>query len=156
MNGLLSKVFLGILAASIIVFLFLTYYSWTWLQSIGNPRAAAEGYLYHSFVAWPFLWLSSIVLLAIGNALLWTTRRGWAMWLTLAYFAAALIIRTFWLERSFAAFMTDNGLGETTSVLGPLLAAVLIVIAAAIVFFNQFLVLRMQEKVYGTAPSAEE
>ena len=46
-----SKIYLAILAVAVVVMAFFTYYAWSWLQSIGQPVAAAAGYDYHSRLA---------------------------------------------------------------------------------------------------------
>lgn len=145
-----NKIYLAALALSLAVMAFFTVYSLSWLQSIGDPRAAAAGFEYHSAASWPFLWISAIALLLIGNAVLWTTRRSWAMWLTFIYLGFFIAARFFWLERSFESFQTEHGLAAGGISFGPFFAVIMIVVIAAIVFFDQFFVVRMHEKMYPT------
>lgn len=42
-----NKVYLALLAIGILVGGFFSYYAWSWLQSIGDPRAAWEAFNYH-------------------------------------------------------------------------------------------------------------
>lgn len=144
-----SKIYLAFLALSLAVMAFFTIYSLSWLQSIGDPRAAAAGFDYHSQLSWPVLWISSIVLLVIANAVLWTTRRSWAMWITFIYLAGFIAVKFFWLEPAFSAFQASQA-SSGRGVLFPFFAVVIIVVLAAIVFFNQFFVVRMLEKMYPT------
>ncbi len=148
-----SKIYLAILAVAIVVMAFFTFYSWSWLQSIGLPAAAVAGYEYHAELAWPALWILTIALLVLGNAVLWASGRAWAMWITFIYFAAFVIIRYFWLDKAFLGFRTTHGLTDSSFSVAPLMAVILVVLMAAIVFFDQFIVLRLRTKTY---PSAEK
>ncbi|MFT3744619.1 MAG: hypothetical protein QM785_10050 [Pyrinomonadaceae bacterium] len=120
---MLSKIYLVILGLSLIAMGFFIFYSWSWLQSIGLPAAAAAGYEYHAGLAWPFLWITTIILMVVGNAVLWATNRSWAMWTTFLYFAAMVITRFFWLDQAYVQFRQTNRLSDQTITLGPLLAA---------------------------------
>jgi hypothetical protein len=150
-----SKIYLSVLGLSLLVMAFFTYYGWSWLQSIGSPQAAFEGYAYHAAISWPLLWASTCVLLLLGNVLLWATARSWAMWTTLVYFAVGVIVKYFWLEKAAAAFRTANGLAPESLFLGPLLAVVIIFVAAAVVFFNYFLLLRLHQRTFPPQPVKE-
>lgn len=143
-----TKIYLACLALALAVMAFFTVYSLSWLQSIGDPRAAVAGFEYHASVSWPFLWISSIALLVIGNAVLWTTRRSWAMWISFLYIAIFIAVKFFWLDSAFLAFEMANSPSGSGRSFGPLIAPVMIVVIAAIVFFNQFFVVRMLEKMY--------
>lgn len=143
-----SKIYLSVLGLSLIVMAFFTFYGWSWLQSIGAPQAAFEGYLYHAGVSWPLLWITAAVLLLLANAVLWSTARSWAMWTTLVYFAAGVVLKYFWLERAAASFVTANRLAPETLSFGPLLAVVIIFVAAAVVFFDYFLVLKLYQRTF--------
>lgn len=156
-----SKIYLALLAVSVLLMSFFCFYAWSWLQSIGDPRAASAGYEYHIGLAWPLLWISSILLLVLGNAVLWTTRRSWAMWTAFIYIAVFMLLRFFWLDRSHAAFLESHSLAPATLNFGPVFAAIMIVVLAAVVFFDQFLVLRLHERMYpppvpDEAPTPEE
>lgn len=148
-----SKIYLAVLAVAFLGMAFFTFYSWSWLQSIGLPAAAVAGYEYHARLAWPSLWFATIILLVLGNAILWTSGRAWAMWLTFIYFSAFALTRYFWLDRVFLEFRTVNGLTDSSFSAAPLMAVILVVVMAAIVFFDQFIVLRLRAKTY---PAAEK
>ncbi len=143
-----NKIYLAVLAVAIVVMCFLTLYSHSWLGSIGAPKTTSE--FYEFWIGWNsvFLWLSSLVLLILANILLWKTRRAWALWTTFLYFALFSVTRYFWLEPSFFAFKKANGLWQGELSLSPFLGVILIVIAVVIVFFNQFLNLRLNERMY--------
>ncbi|HRI04204.1 MAG TPA: hypothetical protein PLL77_10715 [Pyrinomonadaceae bacterium] len=151
-----SKIYLAILAVACLVMAFFTFYSWSWLQSIGLPAAAVAGYEYHSGLAWPVLWIATIALLVLGNAVLWASERAWAMWVTFLYFSVFVIIRYFWLDQAFFQFKKTNGLFDGSFSIAPLMAVILVVIMAAIVFFDQFIVLRLRAKTYPTAAQNDE
>jgi len=145
-----SKIYFIILGLSAAMMAFFTYYSSSWLESIGIPGAAAAGYDYHSNLAWPALWISAAVLLLLGNAVLWNNGKAWAVWTTFAYFAVAVAIRYFWLEPASTAFRRMHGLADGGFSAGPFFAVILIVVMAIAVFVDQFLVIRMRAKSYPT------
>lgn len=150
-----SKLYLALLAIAILVMAFFTFYSWSWLQSIGLPTAAVEGYEYHSGLAWVFLWLSSVVLLLWGNAILWLTRSAWAMWATLIYFAVFMLMTYFWLGEAAFNFKKQSGLGTGSFSLGPVLGVIFVIGAAVLIFLNQFIVVQLQRKMYPATVAAD-
>lgn len=77
------------------------------------------------------------------------------MWVTLAYFAVFVLVKYFWLERSFADFLRSNNFADTPVWGGPFLAVVLCIIFGAIVFFDQFLIVRLSDKMYPPPVEAE-
>ncbi len=153
------RIYVASLAISLSVMAFFSYYSWSWLQSIGQASAAAAGYEYHAEIAWPLLWITTVVLILLGSAALWTTNRSWAMWVTFCYFAIMVVVRFFWLDQAYTQFQNMNNLTGNSFSLGPFLAVILIAVVAAIVFFSQFIVLRVRAKmeppVYEVSPASE-
>ena len=145
---MLSKIYLAILVLSLVAMGFFVFYSWSWLQSIGLPAAASQGYEYHAGLAWPLLWITTIALLGLANAILWATNRSWAMWVTFVYFTAMVVLRFFWLEQAYFAFRKTNNLFDGSFALGPFVAVIMIVVMAAIVFFDQFIIVRLRQKMY--------
>jgi len=139
-----NKIYLGVLAAAVLVMCFLTFYSYSWLGSIGNPADAIAGYDYYARLGTIFLSISSVILLILANVILWNSRRGWALWTTLAYLAIFVILRTFWVEKARYNFQYPDSLFFTPALVG----AILIIIAGIIVFFNQLVNLRLNEKMY--------
>ncbi len=138
-----NKIYFAVMAAAIVVMCFFTFYANSWFASIGNPQTALEGYQYYAGLGSAALWISTAVLLILANVILWNTRRGWAFWTTLAYFAAFVILRTFWLEKMRYNFQNSDSFFFT-----PIVGVILIIGAGAIVFFNQLLNLRLNEKMY--------
>lgn len=149
-----NKIYAASLVGASIVMILLSYFAYDWLHSIGSPRTALGQYAFYSAASWTFLWVSAAALLAIANVILWSFRSAWAMWATLAYFIVFLALRLFWLDRAAASFLTENRLSDGGPAIGGFFAAVLAILAAAIVYFNQFLVLRMNERMYA-APGGD-
>ncbi len=145
---MLNKVYLAVLAIAVAVMAFFTFYAWSWLQSIGLPQAAVAGFVYHSTCAATSLWIFVLLLLILANAVLWTTGRAWAMWVTFLFFALFALISNFWMNRMFIDYQQqhfgmDDGLSS-----GPFLGAIMIIIMGLFVFADQFLLVRVQQKMY--------
>lgn len=138
-----NKIYLAVLALAFVVMCFFTFYANSWLGSIGNPKDALAGY--HHYAGWSstILVVSSLILLIIANVILWTTRRAWAIWITFVYFTIFVVLRTFWLEKSRYNFENSDSLFFT-----PIVGVILIIAGGAAVFFNQFLNLRLSERMY--------
>ena len=148
---MLNKIYFTVLGVAILVMCFFTFYANSWLGSIGNPKDALEGYYYYAGLGSTFLWISSAVLLILANVILWTTQRGWATWTTLTFFAIFVILRAFWLEKARYNFQNSDTLFFT-----PIVGVILIIVAGAIIFFNQFLNLRLHEKMYPPKPTDDD
>jgi hypothetical protein len=142
-----NKIYTAVLGISFVLLAGLIFYSYTWLQSPTKPVDVAANYDYYSNVGWMFLWISSLILLVIANVVLWTTRNAWAMWATFLYFALFMLIQTLWLDQSFFNFKQQNGLAASALSLGVFSGIFFLIPAAAIVFFNQFIVKRMRDKM---------
>lgn len=148
-----NKIFIAALVIVLLPICFLTFYAHSWLGSIGDPRIAIDNFTYYAGLAWLWLWISSIALLVLANIVLWQTRKAWAMWTTAVYFGIFLLLRAFWLDFASFGFMSANNLPFGIAAIGPFLTLIMFAIAVAIVFFNQFIVVRMSEKMY--PPPAE-
>jgi len=142
-----NKIYTAVLGISFVLMAGLIFYSNTWLQSPTKPADVVANYNNYSNIGWMFFWASSIILLILANVVLWTTRNAWAMWATFLYFALFILIQTFWLGESFSRYKQENGLGETGLSTGVFLGVILSGLAAVIVFFNQFLVKQMRDKM---------
>ena len=138
---------MAVLGVSIVLIAGLTFYSYTWLQSVAAPVNVVQSYDYYSNIGWMFLWISSIILLVLANVVLWITGNAWAMWATFLYFALFMLIRTLWLDHSFFSYQQQNGLTNKAFFLGAFSGILFCVLAAVIVFFNQFIVKRMRDKM---------
>jgi len=151
-----NKIYTAVLGISFVLMAGLIYYSYTWLQSSTKPADVITNYGYYSNFAWMFFWISSIILLILANVVLWTTRNAWAMWATFLYFALFMLIQTFWLGESFSRYKQENNLSEAGLSTGIFLGVILSGLAAVIVFFNQFLIKRMREKMFVQAQPVTE
>ena len=153
---MLSKVYLALLAVAILVMTALTYFSYSWLQSISNPINVVENYQTYSGISWSALWISFIALLVFANFLLWKTRRGWALWASLFFFVGFVVIQMFFVDQAFFTYQKENGLTEKSFFLTPVLGVAICGVAAIGIFFDQFLVSRMRDKMFGETADSEE
>lgn len=149
-----NKIYLTVLGLSSALMAFFTYYSWSWLESVGRPADAVSGYEYHSGLAFTVLSVSGVVLLALANGVLWASQRAWAIWATFAYVAVFLLIKYFWLGESYFRFNTENGLANSSYSFGPVFGVILIIVCALIVFANQFISVRLYQRMYATIDTA--
>ncbi len=151
-----NKIYTGILGISFLLMAGLVYYSYSWLQSVSAPPNVVQNYDYYANLSWMFLWISSLLLLVVANAVLWTTRNAWAMWTTFLYFGFFILIQKLWLDQLFFNFKQRNELTDSAISLGIFSGILLFVLAAAIVFSNQFIVKRMHDKMFAqTQPAIE-
>ncbi|MFN2501485.1 MAG: hypothetical protein ABR530_05685 [Pyrinomonadaceae bacterium] len=151
-----SKAYLGTLVLAVAKMAFFSYYSWSWLQSIGMPAAAAAGYEYHSRLASVTLPIATVVLLMLANGVFWETERAWAIWSSFTFFATFIVIRYFWLDRSFIDYSNQNGLTDRRYSFAPILAVVLLAIGGIVAFTNQFLLIRLRQRAYQSTPISAE
>lgn len=150
---MLNKIFLGVFAAAVIGMSILTFYAHRQLQSIGfKPEVIAENFSGADALNWNFLWFSTLALFVLANVVLWTSRRAWALWLTLGYFAVFTLIETWWLGGLFSTYERTNNLTSAGSIGSYVFGAVLCILAAIVVFFSQFLIVRLRDRIHPTAP----
>ncbi len=145
---MLNRIFFATLAASLGIVGVLEFYGYTWLGSIGDPRAAYEGFRYYQSAAWAALWVSAVVLLAIANVILWSTRRAWAMWSAFGFFGLFIVIRFFATGPAGAALYRTLDATASGFDLSPFLGVAIVALAAAIVYFDQYLLLRLLDRMY--------
>lgn len=145
-----NKIYTGALGISFLLTAGLIYYSYTWLQSIAAPQNVVQNYENYSHNGWIFLWISSAVLLILANVVLWTTGNAWAMWATFVYFAIFILAQTFWLDQSFLHYRQQNNLTNSTFSLGIFSGVLFAGLAGVIVFFDQYIVKRMRDKMFQT------
>ncbi len=144
-----NKIYLIILAAAALVSGVLAYFAVSKLQSSGfAPATIAENYGYYANLGSIFLWISTAVLLIAANVVLWKSRKSWALWTTLLYFAAFTVLQTFWLAQSFFRYQQENKLTDNILSLSPVLGVSFVILMAIFVFFNQYLVKRLHDKMY--------
>ena len=151
---MMSKLYLGLLAISALLVGFFTWYSWSWLQSIGLPAAAVDGFKYNDGIAWTLLIASSLILLIFANVYLWYTRRAWPLWTTFLYFSVFILIRYFLIIPQYREFHIDNGM-ESGFKLGHLFGAILVIAAAIFTFCDQFAILQLHRTMYPAAAVPE-
>ncbi len=150
-----NKIYTAVLGILFVLMAGLTFYSYSWLQSVGAPVNVVQNYDYYSNIGWMFLCISSLVLLVLANVVLWTTRNAWAMWATFLYFAFFTLIQTLWLDQSFFNYQQQNGLAGRAFSLGAFSGILFCGLAAAIVFFNQFIAKRMRDKMFQPQSATE-
>ncbi len=150
-----NKIFIGTIAFFSILVSFFTYYSWSWLQSIGSPPAAIEGYAYNSSLGWTSFWIGTIILLIIANIVLLKTEKAWALWATFGFFALFVIAKYFWVGLTAIEFERENSLPVSGSILGPFLAVILCLIFGAFVYADQLLAVKLLRRIY-PSPDIEE
>ena len=146
-----NKIYSVILAIAVLAMGVLLAFQYSWLQSKTAPKDVIAQYEFYSNISWLFLLFSLLVLLIAGNVVLWKTGRAWAVWTSLLYFAVFMLAHTFWLENSFFRYKQENTAENSLISWSPLLGVVLIALAAIIVFFNQYLVKRMSNKMLPAA-----
>lgn len=147
---MLNKVYLIAFAALSLLMAFLTWWAGSWLHSIGSPDSVKDGYFSSSATGWIALWASFIILLIIANIILWSARKAWAIWLSFLYFAVFIFLRFWWLEGDYLDFARRHGFTDSSFSTGPLVAAILVVGIGMLIFFDQFVVLRLAEKMHPT------
>lgn len=152
---MLKKLYLIALGILVLPSALLIYYAGSWLHSIGDAKAAQEEYFFYSGLGLTVLLISSGLLFIGGNVILWTTRRAWALWLSFAFFALFTFLRFWWLEGAYLDFAMRNSLTDNKFSLGPIVAVVLILGVGALVFFDQFVVLRLAEKMHPAPAEAD-
>jgi hypothetical protein len=126
------RIYLGVLAAAVLVVSFFTYYSWSWLESIGRPGDAIAGYQATSGIAWTMLCLTSIVLAFIAAGVTWTRKSSWALWVTFAYFAVFLAIEAFYLDPAYQQ-LVERSTGVDAKLWATPVINVLIILGAAVI-----------------------
>jgi magnesium-transporting ATPase (P-type) len=147
-----NKIYSTALAIAVLVMASLDFYAYSWLQSTTRPTDVVQNYDYFAGWAWLFLWISSIVLLALANILYWRVQQAWGLWTTFLYFAFFVVVQTFLLESMYNTFRNQSFPGADKFSAIPFLGVILCVVAAVIVFFDQFLVSRLHKKMFGVAP----
>jgi hypothetical protein len=152
---MLNKIYLVAFVVLLLPMAFLTYYAGSWLHSIGSPASVVEAYFYYSGLGWTLLWASFLILLIFANILLWQTHKAWALWLSFLYFALFMFLRYWWLEGDYLDFARRNALTDSNFSTGPLVAAILVVGIGMIIFFDQFVVLRLSQKMHPRVEAKE-
>lgn len=145
---MLSKIYVGLIAVAVLVMGALTFLCYSWLQSIGDPTAIVENYKQYAGISWNTLWVFFVVLVVFANVVLWKTGKTWSLWASLLFFVVFIIAQTFWLDRAFFNFQKEANLTESSLFLKPFLGVTISVLGAVGTFFDQFIVLRLRDKMY--------
>lgn len=144
-----NKIYLALLAAGILVVAFFAYYGWSWLQSIGEPRAAWEAFNYHKRAGAYFVVGWTVMLLIVGNIILWKRKSAWALGITEVYFVGGALVFLVWLHISGIRFCLDNAICvDPSRAVGPLLTALGGLGLSVFVIANNFIVVRLREKLH--------
>jgi hypothetical protein len=152
-----TKIFLILLAVSFLAMSVLTYLSYAQLQSIGfAPRAIAESFLAYGGFYWTGLWISALALLILANVVLWFNRRAWALWATFLFFSLFVLVRTWWLNEVYVSYTKQNNLPAETLFGFGIIGVLMCIVAAVGIFFNQFLISRMRDRVHGDDIAAQK
>lgn len=77
------------------------------------------------------------------------------MWTTFLYFGIFIVVRYVVLEQSFFQFKKANGLWEGGFSLAPVAAVIFCAAAAALIYSNQFAVVRLSQKLHPTVHEPE-
>ncbi|HEX8637647.1 MAG TPA: hypothetical protein VF692_06270 [Pyrinomonadaceae bacterium] len=151
-----NKIYLILLVVSIVVMGAVAYLAYSQLQSIGfAPAQIVASFNTYSSAYWGFLGVSFAVLLTVGNIILWKLRTAWALWTSLAFFAVFVLIKSFWLGKELLDYETRSAVPHSSPIISYFAGVLLCAAAAATVYFNHFLVLRMRDKIYGEPASID-
>jgi len=149
-----NKIYTLLLVVSVIVISIVAYLAYSQLQSIGfAPARIAASFDTYANAYWGFLGISFLVLLAVGNVILWLFRRSWALWTSFAFFVVFTLLKSFWLDSVLFDYETTNSLPPSSTFISYFVGVLMCAAVAAVVFFNQFLVMRMRDKTYGGEPT---
>jgi hypothetical protein len=150
-----TKIYLILFAVALLAMSVLTYLSYAQLQSIGfAPSIIAGNFLSYAGTYWTGFWIFSLALLILANIVLWLDRRAWALWLTFLFFSMFVLIRTWWLNELYVNYAKQNNLTAETIPAYGILGVLFCIVFAVGIFFNQFLVLRMRDRIHSVNKTA--
>jgi hypothetical protein len=147
---MINKIFLALLGVAVLMMVVLTFLALSQLKSIGFPPVQiVQNFAGYESLHWTLLWISAIVLLILGNVILWTNQKEWALWSSFLFFAVFIMVNTWWLTESVANYQKANSL-DTGGILSKngIFGVVLAIVGGVAVFFDQFIVLRLRDKMY--------
>ena len=153
---MLNKIYLIALAVFVVGMCVLTYFGFDWLSSLTVPDDVKRNYEQWFRYGQIFLFVSSLILLILANVILWQTRQKWAFWATLGYFVVFILVQTFWLNRAFVQYQTDKNLAHDSTSFAPIFGVFMIIAAAVVIYFNQFLVTRTLDKMFAKESAIQE
>ncbi|MGI8495483.1 MAG: hypothetical protein ACR2L1_09265 [Pyrinomonadaceae bacterium] len=151
---MLNKIYFLALTIAAVIMIVLSYLAYNQIQAIGfSPATIAGNFHYYESLYQQFLWISSLILLILGNVLLWQTRRSRALWATLLYFVVFVLLDSWWLGSLGFDYEQRYKLTVDSFSFSGILGAGLCIVAALIIFFDHFIVLRMRDRIHGAPPS---
>lgn len=148
---MLNKIFLILFAVAILFMAVLSFLTNWQLSSIGfPPPQIVDTFKSYESLHWLSLWISSLILLVLSNVIMWTNRKSWALWLTFSFFAVFIMVNTWWLTESLKAYQIKENL-DTAGLLSKngIFGAIFCIVGGVGIFFDQFLVLRLRDKMFG-------
>jgi hypothetical protein len=153
---MLNKIFLAVLLISLLVMAALSYISSTSLNSVGfSPQQIVETFNGYNSMTWSALWITSGLLLILANVVLWSSRKAWSLWATFIFFSIFLLIQTIFIGDKLNSYIATNLNAQSGINFTGILGAFTCVFVAIGVFFNQFLVIRMRDKMFNAGKTAE-
>jgi len=145
-----NKIYPLLLVVSVIIMGAVAYLAYSQLQGIGfAPAKIVASFDTYSSAYWGFLVILFLVLLAVGNVILWLFRNSWALWTSLAFFIVFALLKSFWLDKVLFDYEVANSLPASSTFFSYFVVILMCAAVAAVVFFNHFLVLRMRDKIHG-------
>lgn len=141
---MLNKIYLVVIVVATLINAVLVFYAHSWLGSISKPENVIAGFDFYASLSWTAIWLAAIALLGIANVLLWKTGRIRAMWASLVFFVLFVVVHTFWLSPLLLQYKEIHNLPHGSFSASPFLGVIASLLAAIIVFFDQYLVLRLR------------
>ena len=152
-----NKIFIILAAVAVLAMLALTFLSYSQLQHIGfAPKDLAEGFRFYADVYWKFLFVSTLILLILSNVILWLSRKSWPLWSTFLFFAVFVVVQTWWLGKLLNDYQTANRLDNGSFYGQYFTGALLCITAGVIFFFDQFLILRMRDRIQKVEKPADD
>jgi hypothetical protein len=145
-----NKLYLAVLLVCVIVAGFFVYYGWSWLTSIGDPRIALENYSYHRGMGIYAMLISTALLIILGSVVLWVNGTAWALWVSEAYAVVFALILLVVLNAAANSYCLENNICQDPGRASGILLTVFGGLAlSGVIFADQFLLLRLREKMYG-------
>ena len=145
-----NKLYLAALLVCMFVAGFFACYGWSWLNSIGDPRITMENYSYHYRMGIYAMLISAALLVVLGSVVLWIKGTAWALWVSEAYAVVFALIFLVLLNAAANNYCLENNLCQDPSKATGILLTVFGGLAlGGLIFADQFLLLRMREKIYG-------
>jgi hypothetical protein len=153
---MLNKFFLGAIVLSIIIMAAFLYISNATLNSVGfSPQQIVETFNGYNSITWSALWITSGLLLILANLVLWSSRKAWSLWATFIFFSVFLLVQTIFIGDKLNSYIASNLNSQSGINFTGILGAFTCVFVAIGVFFNQYLVIRMRDKIYGVEKKVE-